>query len=121
MGHVGFCTHLLQRGHRHSGCYRHDDVPLRNVKGDFTEDDWNQVRLDCDEDHVRGTNHLQVGMSGGNPELLRTEEWSDSGWKTITITNKQEINSIASVCDTKCNNLFEFWQKCACVIRHPHS
>lgn len=77
------CTHLLQRCHRHSGCYRHNDVPLGNVKCDLTEDDGDQVRFDCDEDHVGATHHLQVGMSGVNPELLKAEEGMLTGWTSM--------------------------------------
>lgn len=77
------CTHLLQRCHRHSSCDRHNDVPFRNVKRNLTEDDGNQVRFDCDEDHVGATDHLQVGMSGVNAELLKAEGGTLPGWTSI--------------------------------------
>lgn len=81
---MGACwSHLFQRCHRHPGRYRHNDVPLRHVERDLTEDHGDQVRFDRDEDHVGAADHLQVGVSGVNPQLLQAKGGALPGWMLI--------------------------------------
>ena len=64
-------THLFQCCQCYSCCNRNNYVSVSDVLRDLIENRWNQVRFNCYKDHIWPTDHLHVGVSDGNPQLLK--------------------------------------------------